>query len=94
MIDLNNITDEEGRILVRALKRLRYESVLSMRQNERRDWQPEPGKVDVHVRVLEVIDAFEHTDNPLPDELDISPEALSRLYLDAISWTRARLSEL
>ncbi|WP_295401300.1 HDOD domain-containing protein [uncultured Thiocystis sp.] len=44
--------------------------------------------------VLEVIDAFEHTDNPLPDELDISPEALSRLYLDAISWTRARLSEL
>lgn len=58
MIDLSNITDEEGRILVRALKRLRYESVLLMRKNERRDWQPEPGKVDVHVRALEIIDSL------------------------------------
>ena len=58
MIDLSNITDEEGRIVIRALKRLRYESVLSMRKNERRDWQPEPGKTDVHVRALEVVDSL------------------------------------
>lgn len=44
--------------------------------------------------VLEVIDAFESADNPLPDELEASPEALSRLYLESISWARARLSEL
>lgn len=58
MIDLSNITDEEGRILVRALKRLRYESVLSARKNQRRDWQPEPGKTDVHARTLEVVDSL------------------------------------
>jgi len=56
VIDLNNITDEEGRILVRALKRLRYESVLSMQKNQRRDWQPEPGKTDVHEVAIRVID--------------------------------------
>ncbi len=44
--------------------------------------------------VLEVIEAFESTDNPLPDELDASPEALSRLYLESISWARAGLSDL
>lgn len=44
--------------------------------------------------VLEVIDAFEQTDNPLPDELDASPEALSLLYLESIVWAKDRLSEL
>ena len=56
MIDLTDITDEEGRVILRALKRLRYESVLGQRLNARRDWVPEEGKSDIHEVAIRVID--------------------------------------
>lgn len=56
MIDLSDITDEEKRIVLRALKRLRYESVLGQRLNARRDWMPESGKTDIHEVAIRVID--------------------------------------
>jgi len=56
VIDLSDITDEEGRVILRALKRLRYESVLGQRLNARRDWVPEAGKTDVHEAAIKVID--------------------------------------
>jgi EAL and modified HD-GYP domain-containing signal transduction protein len=44
--------------------------------------------------VLEVIDAFERADSPLPDDLGAAPETLSLCYLKAISWAMDRLGEL
>ena len=58
MIDLSDITDEEGRVILRALKRLRYESILGQRQNDRRDWAPAEGKSDIHEVAIRVIDAL------------------------------------
>jgi hypothetical protein len=56
VIDLSDITDEEGRVILRALKHLRYESVQSQRKNAREGWVPKPGSVDVNVRTIRVID--------------------------------------
>jgi c-di-GMP phosphodiesterase len=44
--------------------------------------------------VLEVVESFERPECPVPEDLGRSPEELSRLYLDAIRWTRDILSEL
>ena len=56
MIDLSDITDEEGRVILRALKRLRYESVLVQRATNRKDWVPEEGKSDIQEVAIRVID--------------------------------------
>jgi len=56
MIDLSDITDEEGRVILRALGRLRYETVQSQHKNAREGWVPEEGKFDIHKVTIRVID--------------------------------------
>lgn len=46
------VSDHERRVLVRALKRLRYDASLQLRKNAATNWQPEPGKIDVHAAVI------------------------------------------
>ena len=58
MIDLSDITDEEGRVILRALKRLRWEAAVSARRNTKNRWAPEPGQTNVHDTTVRVIDAL------------------------------------
>ena len=58
MIDLSNITDEEERVIVRALKHLRYETLAAQRKNALKGWAPKPGRTDVTVTTLRVLNAL------------------------------------
>ncbi len=43
--------------------------------------------------VLEILDACEQPDTPLPDPLAISPQAIGQLYLEAMQWARTTLDQ-
>lgn len=47
-----SVSDHEKRVLVRALKRLRYDASLQLRKNAAANWQPATGKADVHAAVV------------------------------------------
>lgn len=56
MIDLSDITDEEGRVILRALKRLRWEATTARRKNTHTNWTPGDGQTDVQDTTIKVID--------------------------------------
>ena len=58
MVDLSDITDEEGRVILRALKRLRWEAASARRKNTHTNWRPGDGQTNIHDTTVRLIDGL------------------------------------
>jgi hypothetical protein len=51
-----SLSPDELRLVLRAMKRLRFETEHNIRKNVARGWEPQPGRLDLQTEMLKRID--------------------------------------